>query len=473
MRGFALQRKRCALWADLGLGKTPTALEVIRDSLNDYCDTERWLVVAPRLVALDAWPRQLNRWAQFAGLSYRNITAADFGLQINKAEPTQGRKHQHLIFGDRADKAAVKRRLQGLRETIHLVSWDMLPYLVKAYGVNWPYDGIVLDEAVFAANSTSERHKAAYHVIHRLGAVNRVIQLTGAPVPNGYAQLHGQARLLDRELLGDTLTEFQRRWMTPVPMGSFLKWVMRADSRPAMDALMAQYAISLKSADYLSLPELTINRVTVDLPGEARELYDRMERDLVADVDGVEILAPSQAALAGKLLQIANGAIYDESGAWSAVHRAKLDRLDELLEIAPGPVLLAYSYAHDWERIKAKFKGTVHVKDHGALDRFRAGKVKLLGMHPASGAHGLDGLQEVSSTAVWFGATYNADHWAQFNKRLHRDGQKAGRVTIHQILASDTLEDHLAVDVLPAKLEEQDVLLQAVKMRLSSVAQCH
>jgi hypothetical protein len=157
--------------------------------------------------------------------------------------------------------------------------------------------------------------------------------------------------------------------------------------------------------------------------------------------------------------------VYDSDRNWHAVHDVKLQCLQELLEAAPGPVLLAYSFQPDWERIKKVVKGAVHVREPGALDRFRARKAKVLAMHPASGAEGLDGLQDVSSTAIWYGATYVARHWLQFGKRLHRDGQKASRVVSHQILAADTIEEYVAGKRLPDKIEEAGNLLEAIKWR--------
>lgn len=477
MRTFAFRTPFCALWADMGLGKTPTALTCITDSLYDSLDTERWLVVAPKLVALDAWPRQLRRWRQFAGLSWRNLTAADLHLKADWVDLGDGeRRRAGLTFGEKEDKAAVKRGLLAYREDLHLCSWHLLPWLVKAYGANWPYDGVVLDEAIFAANSTSDQHKAAWQVIQRLGLVRRVIQLTGAPTPNGYEQLHGQIRLLDGGArLGKTKGDFTENWLTPDRMdprrGVVYKWKLANGSKERIDAALADIAISLRSDDYLSLPEFVVNPIPVPLGNAARTVYAALERDLLARVGEGCILAPNEAVLVAKLMQVCNGAVYDDAGGVQHVHDAKLDRLAELLESVDGPVLLAYSWQHDFDRIAKRFgKAVAHIKEPRALDRFRAGAVKLLCMQPASGAHGLDGLQEASATAVWFGATYNADHWMQFNKRLHRDGQRAGRVTVHQLLAERTIEEQVAHVVTPGKIAEQDALLEAVRMRLHCAA---
>jgi hypothetical protein len=448
------------------------------ESLYDRLDTERWLIVAPRLVAADVWPRCFKHFRQFAGLSWRHVGAKDFNLKAETkvVELDDGEivnRKVGLTFGGREDKAEVKRALKGMPETVHIVSWDFLPWLVRAWGANWPYDGMILDESLFAQSSTSERHKAVFQVAHRLKRVNRIIELSGMPRPNGVEQLHGQMRLLDGgRRLGDSKTEFYERFCVPGkrgPNGAVWKWNLAPGAADLITTLVGELCVSLKSEDYLQLPPLLVNPVRVTLPPAARELYDTLERDLVAQIGDAEILAPSQGVAVGKLRQIANGAVYDGSKKVRVVHDAKLLRLHEIRESVDGPILLAYNFQHDWERIKSRFKGAVHVNDPGALDRFRRGEVSLLCMHPEN-AEGLDGLQQVSSTAVWYGATYNARHWGQFNKRLHRDGSTADRVTLHQILAEDTIEEYVAGKVLPDKVEEQEVLLDAIKLRAPGLA---
>lgn len=494
--------RACGIGAEMGLGKTIAALLTIDESLYDYLDTTRWLVVAPRLVAQDTWPREIGRWLQFEHLTHRVIELEDLDLEPAVAIEVDGqqieipysrwladqkskfpnwddmpsgqRPKPHrcgLTFGERSDKAATKRRLLAYQESITIVSWDRLPWLAAALGKSWPYDGVVLDESDFAANSTSNMHKAAFHAIHRLDKVRRVLELAGKPAANGIEMMHGQMRLLDGGArLGSTKSDFQQAWMVPDKFdprrGVVYSYKPRDDKQDEFQARVAQLWISLRSRDYLDLPPCVINPIRVTLGKKARELYDQLERDLVVTVGpDSTILAPSEGVLATKLRQLANGAVYDIGGAFHAVDDAKLDRLDEILASTPTPIVLAYNFQSDWERIVKRVKGAVHVKSPNALGRFRAGKVRLLGMHPQSGAFGLDGLQDVSSTAVWFGATYNARHWYQFNARLDRNGQRADRTVIHQILADDTIEDYVAGKALPGKLEESDVLLDAIKWR--------
>lgn len=473
MREWAWERPFCALWADMGLGKTPTTLMAMADALYDRLDVRRWLVVGPKLVVEDAWPRQLRAWQQTAYMPWRLFGAADFGLRADWDVET-GRR-LGLTFGGRGAKREAKLRVHRDLPPVCLVSWDWLPWLVKACGRNWPFDGLVLDEAIFAQDSGSVRHKAVWHVVHGLQAVSRVIELTGAPVPNGYEALHGQIRLLDGGArLGKTKEDFRAQWLVPDQRdrrrGVVYSWKLAPGARAEIDRRVSDLCVALRSDDYLSLPPVVQNPVWVELPPAARELYDRMERDLVVQVDGAEVLAESAGVLVNKLLQIAGGCVYDGDRVAHAVHDVKLDRLAEVLEGEPGPVLLAYPFRQDWDRLRRRFRFARHVHDAGALDAFRAGRVKLLCMHPASGGHGVDGLQEASQAVVWLGATYNADHWLQFNARVRRDGQRGDVVRVHQLLAAGTIEEYVAGDALQQKLSLQQHLLRALMMRYSPAA---
>ena len=454
--------------AQMGLGKTPTSLLVVDDCLHDRIDGGRWLVVAPKHVAADTWPRALRRWEQIQYVSWRHLTFENLDLKAAYVPTATGKRKVGMTFGERSDKASAKRMLQQFPEQLHICSWDLFPWVVEAYGANFPYDGLILDESLNAQNSTSQRHKAAYHVIHRLKRVQRVIMLSGMPSPNGYEQWHGQMRLLDGgSRLGNSKSEFYSRWMVPKkrgPDGVVWSWKLATGAKDEIDRLVGELCVSLSTKDYLNLPEMLINPLQVTLPPAARAAYDELEEDLVTQIEGQTILAPSAGVKVGKLLQICNGAVYDKGKKPHRIHDAKLETLQEALEGISGPALLAYSFAHDWERIRGLGKGFAHVSDPGALDSFRSGKLKLLAMHPES-ADGLDGLQNVCSNAIWFGATYNAKHWGQFNFRLWRDGSNASQVVIHQILAGDTLEDSVAGKTLPDKVDEQDSMLEAISLR--------
>lgn len=487
---------RKGLWAvDLGLGKTAAALRLIVQSLWEWFDTSRWLVVAPKLVAQDTWPTQLTRWGEFKHLDWRVLQASDFGLEPGVVWDTgkkddEGKPIEEVRgYGETVpaewtrlaktglqfrDKRAVKRALLELKEHVHVVSWDFFPYLVQAYGRNWPYDGMVLDESTFAQSSTGLRHRAAWHVIQRLQRVARVIELTGLPTPNGRQSLHGQVRLLDGgQRLGKTKTEFQEQWLVPDRMdrrsGRVWSWKVAADRIERMDQALADIAVSLRSDDWLALPRVLTNDVLVPLPAHAQAVYAALERDLVASWGdgGIEVVAASQGVLVGKLLQVCSGAVYgQDSKSWELLHDAKLDRLAEIIEAATEPLIVCYGYGHEWQRLRARFPGIVDVTGKGVLAKFKAGKVPVMAGHPGSFGHGVDGLQDVCHQVVWFGATYNLEHWVQVIKRLHRDGQKRP-VILTRLLAAGTLEEQIAGVVLPDKREASDLLLDALRLRVS------
>jgi hypothetical protein len=485
--------RACGLGADMGLGKTLASLTVIDDSLHDYLDTERWCVVAPPLVASDTWPRELAKWPQFAHLRAFVVTLDDLDLEAAVAVDVDGQQVEMplsefkrrwpeaqaprrcgLTFGTRADKAATKRRLLAkiAEHDITFVAWSRFPWLAKLLGDSWPFDGLVLDESDYAANASTDASKAAYHVTHRRGKVVRVMALSGKPTANGIEMMHGQMRALDGGArLGATKTAFVDAWMLPDKTdprrGIVYSHKANPEKSEEFQRRVAELWITLRSDDYLQLPPQVVIPTYVTLGSDARRLYDAMERDLIAQLGDATVLAPSQGVLVNKLRQIANGAVYDSDKAWHAIDDAKLERLEELLESVTTPVILAYLYEPDWARVVKRIKGATNAKSPGALDRFRAGKVRLLGMHPASVAHGIDGLQDVCSDTVWFGATYNARHWYQLNARTRRNGQTASVVRVHQLMAADTIEEYIARVPLAERIDEQETLIDALRWRRS------
>jgi len=474
MLEFALARQRSALWAEPGLGKSATALSLIMASLFDFCDTSRWLIVGPKLVVEDTWPRQLATWTQFAGLSSRLLTSADFGLKAGyEAIDETRRQRVGLTFGERADKALVKRQMLSSTEHIHLCPYHLLPWLVKSYGRNVPYDGIILDESLSVADSSSERHRAVWHMAERLQCVKRMLLLTGTPDPNSLAQLHGQIRLLDGgERLGKTKTDFMAEFMVPDRIdprrGRVWSWKPAAGARVRVQERIADVCVSLRADDWLDLPPLMVNPIYVPLPPALRAKYDELEEQLIILIGEGRVLAPGQGVLASKLRQLANGAVYltDTERDFVSLSDFKLDRLEDIANETAEPLLVLYQFESDWLRMQKRFGKLVrHVsKDKGALNDFRARKVKMLCAH-ASGTEGVDGLQEVCSTMVWLGATFDARHWLQSLARLRRDGSTAERVIAHQLLASDTVEERYAGEVLPERVEEQEALLNALAWR--------
>lgn len=452
MLEFGTNNPRCGLWADMGLGKSVVAATIVQQSLDSPFDVDRWLVVAPKLVAEDTWPREFAKWDHLACIEYLQLDASYFDLTVDSKKT--------LVF---RDKKETKKRLLALNQPVHVVSWDFLPWLVRAMGSSWPYTGLILDEATFAQDQSSLRHKALWSVQER---AHRMIQLTGSPMPNGYGQIYGQLRLMDGgKRLGRTLSSYREQFMEPDKRnwhtGQIYSWKLRPGAKERIDKKIADVCMSLATADWLDLPDQIVNDIFITLPAKARAFYDELEEEMVAE----DIIAASAGVLYGKLMQVASGQVYGDNDKVKLLHSVKLDRLAEIIEATDGPILLAYNYTSEWDAICRRFKFAQHVKDKGVLNKFRAGEVRLMGMHPASGAHGLDGLQLVCSVAVWFGATINLEHWRQFNKRIHRSGTTADKVIIHRLLAADTIEEEVAHIRLEEKASEEDALLEAVKGR--------
>ncbi|NUX58685.1 SNF2-related protein [Paraburkholderia youngii] len=487
MLDFGLAVPYCQWAVDMGLGKTATAATLIQRSLYDLFDTRRWLIVGPKRVAFKSWPDELKSWLHLLDLPYRILGAEDFGLtptfemadafDAATGDIRPALKKRGLAFGwsesdpaasQRAAKAAAKRRIMGYREHVHIVSYDFLPWLAKALGDTAFYDGLCLDESSMFKNQDTVRFRALRHLRKNAG---RVVELTGTPAPRGLLDLWSQFFILDQgERLETTFTEFRHRYFRPDQRGrdgTIYSWKLDPDGRERIYRRIGDISMSLKSEDYLQLPPLIENPIRVALPAAARELYDTVERELIAVLGDSTILAARPAALCQKLLQISNGAVYDEGKRVVQIHDAKLDALEELADVTPGNLLVAYAWKHDAARIQKRLgRRARKLETDRDIDDWNAGKIKVGYGHPASFGHGLN-LQHGGSNAVWFGPTYSLELWQQFIKRLHRSGQTAERVIAHVILCDDTLDDHVRYDVIAERDSEQSALLAAVRARLS------
>lgn len=473
---FAMDVPGCILMMDCGVGKCSIAATVAQRALYDTFDVKRWIVVAPKRVASQAWPAELEKWNHLRSLPYRVLRAEDFALTAAFEEVDHfdevlesigtTMKRRGLTFGARADKATAKKRLLQMREHVHIVSFDFLPWLVKAYGVNWPYDGLIIDESSFVKNQDTERFRALSSVRKY---AKRVIELTGTPAPRGLLDLWPQIFLIDGgKRLGQTYGNFREAYFTPDKRNAhqIFSWKIDPDGKQRIYDRIDDIAMSLSANDWLQLPQLVNNKITIVLPPGGRKLYDKVETDLIAMLNGGSVSAANAAVLCFKLLQIANGCVYDDNKKPQYIHDAKLNALSELVEATSGGVLCAYAFKHDIDAIKKRFgKAAVLLNSDASIDQWNQGKIKLALGHPASMGHGVN-IQHGGSNAVWYSPTYNAELYEQFNKRLHRSGQTADRVVISHILAENTLDRHVLA-VAEQKLDDQGALLAAVRARIS------
>jgi SNF2 family DNA or RNA helicase len=431
-----LDNPRAALWLDMGLGKTVVTLTAVRELL-DALYVGKVLVVAPLRVALTTWPTEIAKWDHTRHLTY----------QVLRGTP--------------------KRRLQMLRDLpdITLVNYEQLQWLATVHRDTWPFDLGIFDESSKMKSSSSKRWRAVRKVLRYM---DRVVLLTGTPAPNGLVDLWAQMYLLDfGRRLGATKTAFLDRWFQSDYMG--WKWTAREGADAEIHARLADVCLSMRAADYLTLPPVLYNVVPVLLDDAVQADYDELEREMLLEVarEGRAITAVNGAVLSMRLLQLVNGAVYltdddgNQNGEWEDIHDAKLDALADVLDEAGGPVLLAYEYRCDLARILDRFpQARALDQDPNTVAAWNRGEIPLLVAHPASAGHGLN-LQQGGSTVVWYGPTWNLEHYQQFNARLARQGQERP-VIVHHLIAQGTIEERV-LDVMQGKATVQEALLQAVR----------
>jgi SNF2 family DNA or RNA helicase len=465
---WLITRPYAAAWLDMGAGKTGSTATVI-DRLLDQVDVSRVLIIGTPRIAAGVWFDEFAKWdhLNYLGTKSYHLTSED--IPVARVEVTRkGEKVKIMKLVNQRDSRWKILRRDAQVFTIH---YDLVPRLAKLFGDEWPFDAVVMDESSMVSDQDTDRFRALRRV---RGHVKRLYQLTGTPSSNGLEKLFSQVFLMDGgRRLGRTLTEFREKFMEPGTVdrrtGRVYKWQPRPFAREAIYQAVSDICLSLDPGDWGGLPERVINPIKVKLPAEARAIYEKVERDYIAQLQGGAVVEAATAAVLGnKLLQICNGAVYDEDHNTHIIHDEKLNMLQELIETTPGSILLAYWYNHDRMRIKNRFKGALDLKDDDDFEKkWCAGQVDLGMIQPASGGHGLN-LQDGGSVAAWFGPIYNLELWLQFNKRLHRPGQKADRVVINVFVVEDSIEESV-MDVLASKEDEQDALLLAVQRRVNKL----
>lgn len=426
---FALDTPYCALWLDLGLGKTISTLTAVVD-LIDGMEVERVLVIAPLRVANTVWHTEALKWTHT----------------------------QHLRVSVCTGSAKERDAALAASAEVYVINRENVPWLVQKYGKKWHFDCVVIDEASSFKSSKAQRWKALKKV---RPMINRVIQLTGTMAPNGLIDLWAQVYLLDLGMsLGRTKTSYLQKWFESDYMG--FKWTPRPGADQQIHDEIKGLVLSMEAKDYLSVPPRTDIKALVQLPPEALRVYAEFERELMAEINGEQIEVLSAAALANKCLQACNGAVYDADGKWHELHSVKLDALQELVDDNPSEnLLIAYNYKSDLARLQARFpKAVVMDKEGKAVDAWNQGKIKMLLAHPQSAGHGLN-LQGGGSVIVWYGLNWNLEYYQQFNGRLYRQGQTKPVRIIH-LVAKGCLDERV-MKVLGEKDATQQSLIDALK----------
>lgn len=431
---FILNQSICCLMLDMGLGKTVITLTALWQLALDSFDVSRVLVIAPKRVAEDTWPKELAKWEHLTGLT------------------------SSLVLGSAAERKATLQR----KAFLYIINRENVAWLVKNH--YWDFDMVVIDELSSFKSNKAERFKAMKKV---RPMVTRIVGLTGTPAPNTLLDLWPQMYLMDMgQRLGRFIGGFRDRFFLPDKRNREIiySYKPREGAEDAIYALISDICISMKAADYLDMPERIDNRIEVSMSPKERKLYDDFQKDMVLSIGDEELDAANAASLSNKLLQMANGAVYGEDKKVLPIHDRKLDALEDLVEAANGkPLLVAYWYKHDLQRIKARFKNARCIDTAKDIDDWNAGQIPLALIHPASAGHGLN-LQDGGCTIVWFGLTWSLELYQQLNARLWRQGQKH-TVVIHHIITKGT-HDEDVMRALENKDTRQSALIEAVRARI-------
>ena len=452
-----IKNKFCGLFIEMGLGKTATTLTAINDLMYDYCEVNSVLVIAPKRVTESVWQEEAEKWAHLQNLRFSKIVGSE------------------------------QKRVEALKvkADVYLISRDNVAWLC-AYcgGSKLPFDMVIIDELSSFKSYKSLRFKALRGV---RPCVKRLVGLTGTPAPNGLIDLWPQIYLMDRgERLEKTISRYREKYFRPGRSNGHVvyNYILGDNSETLIHNRISDICISMKAEDYLQMPERTDNFIKLSMPDDLKKKYLDFEKEKVIemmtetveeqDENGnsvfvekpVEINAVNAAALSNKLLQFANGAIYDDKRGVHSVHDIKLEALKELIEDSNGkPVLVAWTFQFDRDRIKEYLKAYKprELKTPQDIKDWNAGKIQVLLAHPASAGHGLN-LQAGGNIIVWYGQTWSLELYQQFNARLYRQGQKNGVVINHLILKGTHDED--VISSLKNKDRKQNDLMESIKAKI-------
>ena len=425
------------LFLDMGLGKTVITLTAVNDLMYDYFEIRKVLVIAPLRVAEDTWSRESKKWDHLNGLT------------ISKILGTAAQR-----------KAAVEAEAD-----IYVVNRENVVWLTKNCK-KWDFDMIVIDELSSFKNPQSKRFRALRKVIPKS---SRVVGLTGTPSPNSLMDLWAQIYLLDRgERLGQTLSAYREEFFTPGAHNGCVvyKWNLRKGGLQEIEKRISDICISMSAKDYLTLPKRIDNEIPIRLSEEELALYKNMEREQLLHLgEDSDIVALNAAAVMAKLLQIANGSVYDTDGRAINIHQRKTEALQDIVEDTDSPVLVFYSFRHDLEAILTSVPDAKELKSPKDIKDWNSGNIRVLLAHPASVGYGLN-LQEGGHTIVWYGLTWSLELYQQANARLYRQGQEKP-VIVHHLIAEGTVDEQV-MKALQTKDTSQAALLAALKERLYS-----
>ena len=430
---FIITHPISALLLDMGLGKTSITLTAINDLLFDSFEIHKVLVVAPLRVARDTWSAEIEKWEHLKNLRYSVVTGT-----------AQERISALCIPAD-----------------IYIINRENVQWLVEESGLPFDFDMAVIDELSSFKNHQSKRVRAFMKVRPKL---KRIVGLTGTPASNGLMDLFAEFKLLDMgERLGRFIGQYRNAYFQPDKRNGMVIYSYKPlpDAEQRIYDKISDITISMKATDHLKMPELISAEYMVQLSENEKEKYDRLKKDLIFSTEDNEVTAANAASLSNKLSQMANGAVYSDDESVIEIHDRKLDALEDIIESMNGrPLLVAYWFKHDLERIRKRFE-IREIKSSRDISEWNSGKIPVALIHPASAGHGLN-LQSGGSALVWFGLTWSLELYQQTNARLWRQGQTADTVVIQHIISKGTIDEQI-MKALKSKDTTQAALIAAVK----------
>lgn len=438
---FIEENNISAIFLDMGLGKTVITLTAIDNLLFDSFQINKILVIAPLRVARDTWVKEVAKWDHLDEL----IISVAVGTE--------------------------KERITALRKPadIYIINRENVQWLVEKSGVDVKFDMIVIDELSSFKNGRSKRFQ---NLLKIRPYADRIVGLTGTPAGNGLMDLWAEFRLLDYgKRLGRFITHYRNNFFTPDKRNGAIIYSYKPlpGAREAIFNLISDITISMKATDHIKMPELVSTEHRVYLSDADYEFYQEFRDTMVQEIEYKEITAANAAVLSGKLMQVANGAVYLEDGTSEKIHDRKIEALEDIIEAANGkPILLAYWFKHDLARIKEKLNSLdivyQEIKSNESITAWNSGELQVGLIHPASAGHGLN-LQEGGSTIVWFGLTWSLELYQQTIARLWRQGQDASTVVVLHIVTDGTIDEQI-LKVLNGKETLQNALFKAVKVSM-------
>ena len=435
---FMIKNPVSAVFLDMGLGKTVVTLTAINEMCRDSFLVSKVLVIAPLRVARDTWPAEIEKWNHLKGLTYA------------------------VAVGTEAERRAALLQIAS----VYIINRENLCWLIEDSGLPFDFDMVVIDELSSFKSHRAKRFKSLLKARPR---IKRIVGLTGTPSTNGLMDLWAEFRILDLgKRLGRYITHYRQNYFIPDKRNGMVVFSYKPlpGAEEAIYKQIDDITISMKAEDYLDMPDCIYNEVKVKLDKKERKVYNTLKKEMVVSIGADEVDASNAAVLSNKLSQLANGAIYSDDKKVISIHDRKLDALEDLIEAANGkPVLVAYWFKHDFERIKKRFD-VREIKSSKDIVDWNNGQIPVAVIHPASAGHGLN-LQAGGSTLIWYGITWSLELYQQTNARLWRQGQKSEAVIIHHIIAEKTVDEQIMA-ALNRKDKTQSALIDAVRVNLEA-----